>query len=358
MPNVSEIIRAEIGQNGPISFARFMELALYCPGSGFYEKETDTPGRTGDFYTSVSTGNVFGHLLAFQFSGWLAQMPSSKPLLIVEAGAHDGRLAADILEWFGAQLAEFLPRLEYWIVEPSAQRQVWQRERLLKFGNIVHWAAKLADVPGGVTGIIFSNELLDAMPIRRFAWDARQCTWHERGVGVDREKFVWVHLPGRATVQDLPPDLLEVLPDGFTIEVSPAAIQWWREAADVLRSGKLLTLDYGFAGEGFLTPARKDGTVRAYRRHQLVNDVLADPGEQDLTAHVDFTAVQRAGEAAGLRTELFQSQSAFLTGIARQAWTEGSRFGEWTQNHTRQFQTLTHPDHLGRAFRVLVQKRH
>lgn len=355
MTNVSDLIRQEIGQKGPISFARFMELALYCPGSGFYEKETDTPGREGDFYTSVSVGPVFGQFLAFQFAGWLAEMPPAGPLQIVEAGAHDGRLAADILGWFRARRVDLVPRLQYWILEPSPRRQAWQQKRLEEFGNIVRWAANLADISGGVSGVIFSNELLDAMPLRRFAWDAQSRSWYERGVTVEGDRFTWSRLEDEVQVPELAGELLDVLPDGFTLETSPAAVQWWHDAADALRSGKLITFDYGFTEEEFLSPGRKDGTVRAYRRHKLMNDVLADPGGQDITAHVNFTAVQQAGEAAGLRTELFQTQTAFLTGITQRAWAEGSGFGEWTQNHTRQFQTLTHPDHLGRAFRVLVQ---
>jgi SAM-dependent MidA family methyltransferase len=114
-------------------------------------------------------------------------------------------------------------------------------------------------------------------------------------------------------------------------------------------------LDYGLEAEEFFAPHRADGTLRAYHRHHLTADVLANPGEQDLTAHVNFTAIGNAGEAAGLKTELDEAQSKFLTRIATRAWEKGSNFGEWTAAHTRQFQTLTHPEHMGRAFRVLVQ---
>jgi SAM-dependent MidA family methyltransferase len=155
----------------------------------------------------------------------------------------------------------------------------------------------------------------------------------------------------------VPAELLDVLPDGFTVEVSPAAQAWWRDAASALRWGKLLTLDYGLAAEEFFTPGRTDGTLRAYHRHKLVADVLAQPGEQDITAHVNFSAIQAAGEAAGLRTDVFQTQSAFLTGIVKRAWEDASGFGTWLPAHTRQFQTLTHPEHLGRSFRALVQAR-
>ncbi len=155
----------------------------------------------------------------------------------------------------------------------------------------------------------------------------------------------------------MPPEILSVLPDGYTLEVSPAAEEWWRAAAAWLGRGKLVTIDYGLSEGELFSPHRPKGTLRAYRRHHLAEDPLANPGEQDLTAHVNFGVLQRAGEAAGLRTEALVSQARFLTDLAAQAWAEPSSFGPWTARHTRQFQTLTHPEHLGRAFRVLVQSR-
>jgi len=180
-------------------------------------------------------------------------------------------------------------------------------------------------------------------------------------VAINREHFVWTRLPqsdhASRFMSHVPPELVAVLPDGFTTEFCPAAENWWREAAGLLGEGKLLTLDYGLTAEEFLTPDRKDGTLRAYQRHQLKTDVLAHPGEQDLTAHVNFTTIQSAGRQAGLKSEVFEAQERFLTGIAGQAWNANSGFGSWTSNCTRQFQTLTHPNHLGRSFRVLVQAR-
>jgi SAM-dependent MidA family methyltransferase len=167
-----------------------------------------------------------------------------------------------------------------------------------------------------------------------------------------------------------------VLPDGYTIETCPAAESWWREAAKVLGQGKLLTIDYGFTADELFSPGRMHGTLRAYFRHHASDDLLANVGEQDLTAHVNFSAIQAAGESAGLKTEFFSTQSQFLTRILEKT-LRGKSSGErvaskrpvspksdgggtengWTSAQARQFQTLTHPEHLGRAFRVLVQSR-
>ena len=354
-----QIIRAEAAAAGVLPFARFMELALYCPVHGYYETQKDNPGPRGDFFTSVNTGELFGQLLAFQFATWLEEIwtrqPSAPIFSLVEAGAHDGKLAADILAWLRSQRPQLLERLEYLILEPSARRQEWQRQTLKDFAN-VRWQDPQLSLPGPpVTGVIFSNELLDAMPVHRYGWDARNKKWFEWGVAVEGENFVWekIHDPG-FRLQN--PELESVLPDGYIVETSPAAENWWRAAADRLAHGKLLAIDYGHAPGDLFSPARTRGTLRAYFRHRLSDDLLANVGEQDLTAHVDFAAIQTAGEAAGLTTENFLTQPQFLTQILGTAMKDQS-FGEWNARRTRQFQTLTHPEHLGRAFRVLVQSR-
>jgi SAM-dependent MidA family methyltransferase len=152
----------------------------------------------------------------------------------------------------------------------------------------------------------------------------------------------------------LSPQLLELLPNGYTIEICPAAESWWQQAAQSLASGKLVTIDYGLTAEELFAPERRHGTLRAYFRHHATDDVLARPGQQDLTAHVNFSAIQAAGEAAGLTTEDLLTQAQFLTRIAARVWDSGV---SWPGPRARQFQTLTHPEHLGRAFRVLIQSR-
>ena len=354
----TDIIREEIRQHGAIPFARFMELALYCPETGYYERNQDNVGRRGDFITSVSTGSLFGELLAFQFAEWLMEMRSAEcGVRIVEAGAHDGKLVADILRWLQSHRPKLFSELEYWILEPSLVRQQWQRETLKHFPN-VRWFAgfddlKLKSKNSKLTGVLFGNELLDAFPVRRLGWDAPAKKWFEWGVTLVDEKFCWVKLENSGfRIQNS--ELEAVLPDGYTIETSLPAENWWHAAAGIFSRGKLLTIDYGFTAEEQFSPARVNGTVRAYHLHQVSDDLLAQPGEQDLTAHVNFSAIQRAGEKAGLKTELFCTQPQFLTRILSKAVTDKS-FADWNAPRARQFQTLTHPEHLGRAFRVLVQ---
>jgi SAM-dependent MidA family methyltransferase len=370
---VAEKIAREIVSRGHIPFARFMELALYCPDYGYYEKEEDTIGRSGDYYTSVSVGSLFGQLLALQFADWTQDEPSR--VRVVEAGAHGGQLARDILNWLRKWRPSLFERVEYCLVEPSPRRREWQSRTLGEFGGQVRWVARMSELAGSqfaaaVHGVIFANELLDALPVHRLVWEAHQRRWLEMGVTLIEGRFEWTRLegqelPGSACPLPTPlthflphpeAELAEALPDGFIFDYCPAAAAWWREAASVLAHGRLVTLDYSLSDGVLLSPERGAGTLRAYFRHQVSSDLFAHPGCQDLTAHVDFASLQAVGEAAGLKTEAMESQARFLTRIAARIWQADLGFDAWTPKQNRQFLTLTHPEHLGGRFRVLIQR--
>ncbi|HYR45208.1 MAG TPA: SAM-dependent methyltransferase [Terriglobia bacterium] len=401
MKELVEKIRAGIQSRGAITFHDFMQMALYCPVYGYYEKESDIIGASGDFFTSPSVGPLFGQLLAFQFSEWLECLEIAQPQLfgvhpstptltlppqIVEAGAHDAILARDILTWIQQHRPGLFDRLDYWIIEPSAFRRSRQQQTLALFTNKVRWASgfpstqntqyairntqyaehspsSLAISPApAFAGIIFSNELLDAMPVHRIGWNAKSRSWFEWGVTLKNDQFVWTRMAALSSQlqglePNIPAELRGILPDGFTTEVSPAASEWWRRAASSLRCGKLLAVDYGLEADEFLLPQRAKGTLRAFFRHHPADDLLANPGEQDITAHVNFSALKEVGESCGLETAPLQTQAQFLTGIFAKLSQSKESFSHWTEQQTRQFQTLTHPDHLGRAFRVFIQKR-
>ncbi|MSR65983.1 MAG: hypothetical protein EXS24_01235 [Pedosphaera sp.] len=361
MATVREIIEAEIHERGVIPFTRFMELALYAPGLGYYEREGRVIGRDGDFYTSVSVGTLFGELLGYAFAEWLELLPAGQHQ-IVEAGAHDGRLALDILGQVKRHRPELFGAIEYWIIEPSVSRRAWQQKTLAGFERQVKWFDS-PDVLPKVSGVIFCNELIDAFPVHRVGWDAKAQCWFEWGVDLRDGQFVWARMKEpvakaiRSQSLQLPRELSAVLPEGFTTELCPTAAEWWHAVAGKLERGKLLTIDYGMEAEGFYSPQRADGTLRSYRQHRVIENPLESPGEQDLTASVNFSVLTTMGELAGLRTECYSTQETFLTGILARTIDSPARFGEWTPVRTRQFQTLTHPEHLGRPFQVLMQSR-
>ena len=226
MNKAAKTIAQEIAVAGAVSFARFMELALYCPVFGYYEAEEDRIGAGGDFYTSASVGGLFGQLLGWQFAEWLAAAGADgarrgaagaaspdlgQPgqgtgrLRLIEAGAHGGQLAGDVLDWLMAFRPELFERLEYWVIEPSERRRQWQRERLARFADKIRWmrdlpeliAAARSGFPGGSRSVLFCNELLDAFPVHRLGWDASGGRWFEWGVRMEGERFAWTRLDGR-----------------------------------------------------------------------------------------------------------------------------------------------------------------
>jgi SAM-dependent MidA family methyltransferase len=368
MSQVEKMIRQEIKRVGAISFARFMDRALYCPISGYYNHRNGVIGKEGDYITSVSIGPLFGHLLAFQFARWLEQI-TDHPLLLVEAGAHDGRLARDILQYLHRHESCLWERLEYCIVEPSPTRRAWQEALLASFQPKVKWIESLCPrLIDPIYGIVFSNELLDAMPVHRLGWNAGRRQWFEWGVQLEKDQFVWCPLdvptPGfdfefelaRAGFS-IPREIKDVLPNGYVLELCPASIEWWIQAARVLTEGWLLTIDYGMLARDWIVPERTDGTLRAYYQHGVHSDLLSQPGQRDLTAHVNFTALQMAGEAHRLQTEAFRTQSSFLTHIAQLMWQGPFPLSGWTSRVKRQFLALTHPEQLGRSFKVFIQRR-
>jgi SAM-dependent MidA family methyltransferase len=354
-----DVIRAEIAaRGGAISFARFMELALYAPGVGYYAQADRAIGRGGDFYTSVSVGPVFGFLLAWRFAGWCGEL---RRLELVEAAAHDGQLAHDVL----SALREFHPaafgRVRYRIVEPLPVRREVQARRLCGWGDLVSWVGEIGESGTPVEGVIFANELLDAFPVRRFGWDAGARTWFEWGVtATESGSLAWCRLPaGEGLGIAVPAALAAVLPDGCVVESSPAAETWWRAAARVLAPGAgwLVAFDYGFDREFPIRPEQPGGSLRAYWRHRREADLLGRPGAQDLTANVDFARIARGGEEEGLATWVLQPQGRWLGAIAAEVFAAGGAAAEWLQRQVRGLQTLVHPGHLGQAFTALVQRR-
>ena len=188
--------------------------------------------------------------------------------------------------------------------------------------------------------------------------------WIEWGVTFNGERFCWAPIAESSAPFSLGSSgddglnvtqLSTCLPDGFAVEISAAAVQWWRDAAKCLDRGWLLTMDYGLKVEELFSPSRVQGTLRSYRQHRLVQDVLADPGDQDITAQVNFTSLQATGAEEGLQTLDYTSQEKFLTRAASILWRESH--DPWDVKSTQQFQTLTHPVHLGRTFQVIIQSR-
>jgi SAM-dependent MidA family methyltransferase len=340
--HLANLIREEIAAAGPISLARFMALALYHPDHGYYAQPKRPIGRRGDFFTSVSVGPMFGRLLANRFAGWLEVLGPGR-LEVVEAGAHDGQLAADILSALDANHPALTKRLTYTILEPLTNRRSCQTATLERWRGQVRWFGDWAQATSPVRGVIFGNELLDAMPVHRWTWDAGNRVWRETGVSVRQEEFTWTALADAAThaaQPTLPDELRATVPDGYITETNPAAVAWWTTAAQHLERGWLVAIDYGDDDAARWAPGRTNGTFRGYHAHRATVNPLANPGSQDLTTQVDFATIRRAGEQAGLRTASLQSQEQFLADILKELIRAGgsdseSRSWNWEAQSSR-----------------------
>jgi SAM-dependent MidA family methyltransferase len=325
-----------------------MERALYDPAHGYYAGGRAAIGKKGDFITSVSVGSVFGRLLAMQFEDLWQQMGRPAEFTLVEQGANNGDFAYDVLT-ANSISAEFRAALQYRIVEPFAINATRQRERL--HGLPVAWSDSLETVPP-FTGVHFSNELVDALPVHVVVY--RSGNWMERHVAVSGAEFVWADAP--LSTPALEPFLAH-LPciEGYQTEINLAAHGWLRAVAARLERGFVLIADYGFSRDDYYLPERREGTLTGYAQHQRVENVLAHPGEQDLTAHVEFTSLQETAAAVGLKTLHFNDQHHFLIPLGARLFPDAT--GPISPEHQRDLRalaTLIHPSLMGRAFQFLL----
>jgi SAM-dependent MidA family methyltransferase len=349
--SLADALVMRIRSGGPISFAEFMEAALYDSQQGYYASTLHQIGRKGDFFTSVSVGTLFGQLLARRFLAHHRDLGRPPQWRIIECGAHDGILAADVLDAIEALDPEAFATLEYAIVEPLASLRDAQHRTLARHGGrfvIIADSAALAATP--LPGIAFGNEVLDALPCH--VVEQRGGTWTECLVDHDPQ-LGWIWTAGSEVNETLAAMLpvADAVPDGWRTEVRDSFPAFFAPLVRCLDPAHMIWIDYGFSREEFHNIARKDGTLRAYRQHRVVTDPLQHPGEHDLTAHVDFTAVAEAAGALGGRVTWLSSQGSWLTQVA-QRWLMAME-DRPDAKMLRQFQTLTHPAHLGRAFQVI-----
>ncbi|MEM7014458.1 MAG: SAM-dependent methyltransferase [Verrucomicrobiota bacterium] len=324
-----------------ISFSRFMELALYHPEHGYYCKPREI-GRKGDFYTSVSVGECFGMLLARKIEEVRQLLELPEDFAVIEQGAHDGRLVADVL-------AHSPEGTRYRIVEPNPQLQAAQLERLGE--KIDHW--RDGDPPHDA-GVYICNELVDAFPTHRIQYEAGE--WRELRVVLENQVLTQAPFELSEKLRLFTPNLDVAVPDGFETEICPAAADWVVTLPRYFKRGVFIIIDYGLTSDEFFEPERREGTLRCFRDHQATDNPFEAIGETDITYQVDFSLLQSAAIETGLEVVYFDDQNHFLTEIA-QDWLgelDGQPPSSAQAKLVRQFQTLTHPGLMGRAFKCLT----
>jgi SAM-dependent MidA family methyltransferase len=328
-----------IHERGPVTVAAFMDLALYDSRLGYYARAAQRSGRAGDFFTSVDVGPLFGELLERQIAemaeilGVSASSPSSASaaadtLDLVEAGAGNGRLSADILRAARERHPALCDRLRLHLVEASAEAR---RAHAATFTGAAAGGSHTssASLPESFEGVLIANELLDALPVHQVVM--REDGLREVFVVTRRRSHHGGSREGGLTTVEGPPStpalaaylarLGVALEPGWRTEINLRAIEWVRDAGRRLRRGFLILIDYGHEARDLYSAAHAGGTLTSFSRHTMTGPETADtpwlerPGEQDLTAHVDFTAVRAAAEDEGLVTLGFMDQTYFVLGV-------------------------------------------
>ncbi|HEV3140210.1 MAG TPA: SAM-dependent methyltransferase [Vicinamibacterales bacterium] len=345
-------------ERGPMTVAAFMDLALYDPKLGYYARAARRSGRAGDFFTSVDVGPLFGQLIEIQIAEMFQRLQTSDFRLqsfdLVEAGAGNGRLAADVLRAARERDPDLYGAVRLHLVEESAEARADQRETL---GDVIdRLASSEATLPSSFEGVLVANELLDAIPVH-------QVIMREDGL---REVYVTGLATGDwrlATIEGpvSTPRLTEYLEalavrlePGWRAEINLRAVEWIRDAARRLRRGFMILIDYGHEARELYSASHSSGTLTTFCGHRSEGadrpspSWLQNPGRQDVTAHVDFTSVRAAAEAEGMRTIGFLDQTYFVMGLLPSLANPQSAI------RNPQLKTLMLPGGLGSTHKVLI----
>lgn len=354
-----------IRETGPLTFARFMELALYDDEHGYYatgggraNSAASPIGRAGgDFFTAPSLSPILAKCLVRQLAEIDERLGHPPMFHLVEMGAGDGTLLRDLLQECQEQQASLFPRLACILVERSPAFRRRQRDTLAVWkgqGVGMQWVDDLQSIPDrSLTGTLLSNELVDAFPVHRVRME-------EDGL---RELYVtsrdhalqerWGE-PSTPELASFLSDLDVELPAGFTTEINLEAVKWIKQIARALDRGAVITIDYGHTAQDYYAPERKSGTLMGYYRHTVTTDPFTRVGEQDLTAHVNFSSLARTGEQVGLTTTGFTNLQHFLMSLGIEELVEGC---EQESEAVRAAAQLLRPHGMGTTFKVLVQHK-
>ena len=359
-------IKDEIRDNrGWISFDRFMELALYSAGFGYYSAGSVKLGATGDFVTAPELGNQFAGCLARQCMEILDQQEKTSPddqslRTIVEFGAGTGKLARDMLSYFKQSESRID---QYLIMETSPELKQRQIQTIAghcpEFLQTISWLTDLPD--SGLNGVVIANELLDALPVTRFEID-HSGTPLQVGVGLENEEFRY-----SLSSDPLEPRLVERLsrfdlPTGYQSEIGVAAEAWLRTVGEKLIRGVIIVIDYGFPQREFYHRDRVGGTLMCHYRHTAHDNPFLYPGLQDITAHVDFSALAAAALDAGMGLAGYCNQAAFLLSLELLDFSQDGGFNEEPFEEPRpeslarnqEIRKLTLPHEMGELFKALA----
>ncbi|MCY7366753.1 MAG: SAM-dependent methyltransferase [Chamaesiphon sp.] len=302
-----------------ITFAEYMGLLLYHPDHGYYASSAGRISESGDFLTSPHLADDFGEMIAIQLYQMWQIVGSPQVFSIVEMGAGQGLLAAQILDYSSRLDPKFFRSINYLIIEVAPAMMLAQQARLTGFP--VQWCEWTEIEDRSIVGCFLSNELIDALPVHQVTVTEQKIL--EVYIAISDESNLFVETIGELSTDKLTKywqlNQINLLngryPDEYRTEVNLAALSWLEQVSKKLQRGYVLSIDYGYTADRYYNPIRAQGTLQCYYQHAYHNDPYINIGNQDLTAHVDFTAVQNQGELLGLQTVGFVQQGMFLMAL-------------------------------------------
>ena len=359
---LAELLRERIRHLGRMTFADFMAACLYEPGLGYYTSPGRKVGAQGDFYTSITVHAAFGRVIAREIAAMWRSMDRPNDFTLVESGAGHGRLSCDIMDFLAQQEPDCYAVSSLVLVEKEPSLAEAQAELLTAHRARLDWRTP-GELANGFSfsGVLYSNELLDAMPVHRVLMTPQGL--RELYVTLDGDQFAeQPDLPSTPALETYLQQHGAPLVPGQEAEVSLAGLSWLEAAAAALQRGFVLTVDYGFPKAELYAPRRKQGTLLCYHRHQVEDNPYERIGQQDITTHINFSALMERGEELGLATVWFGEQYRFLlaAGIVEELEAlESSNLPEADKLKARlTLKRLIMPEGgMGDTFRVLVQSK-
>lgn len=359
---LNQTIINKIKSEGPISFETFMEMALYYPELGYYMRDSAKIGRTGDFYTSSHLHPIFGAMIGRQMEEMWDIMGRPDVFNIVEMGAGMGYLAKDVLGYLQQSAVSYqqsgkekdvLRHLKYTIVELNPSIKVSQEQLLSGFMDKVKWVSDLKEMEP-VAGCFLTNELLDAFPVRLVEMDDEL---KEIYVSVESDELIELKLCCSDNIKNYFKEYSITLPNGYRTEVNLKINEWLKEVSSKLSEGFVLTIDYGYPAWDYYSEERSRGTLLCYYQHQVNENPYQNVGEQDITAHVNFSALKKWGEETGMKTLGFCPQGTYLVSLGiDEVITE--LYGDSPDAfEIAKIKGLVLPEGMGESHKVMVQHK-
>ncbi len=357
MNELTELIQSHIKRQGPITFCKFMELALYHKDFGYYTAGRERIGKKGDFYTSPCVHPAFGEIIG-RFIKKSSELVDAKNFTVVEMGAGKGYLALDILNSIKSNYPELYTNLRYLISETSPAQIEGGKKLLSEHNKRVSWIDSISELEtSSISGVFLSNELIDSFPFHRVKFIDSGI--REIYVSLDKNEFIEIERdPSCPEVEDYLETCASEFLDGQEFEVRTNVKDWLSEISRIMDKGLVLTIDYGFLAPELFNPSRMKGTYKCMHKHVVNNNPYINIGEQDITAHVDFSNIMTIGESIGLKTIKYITQGQFLIDWGILDILERHSSDERSVNSQKEILAIKNlflPSLMGDSFKVLIQ---